>query len=159
MKNTKIVKSIKYTVDIIQYGRKKSIKANCFDQSGITNERQTTTINKEAHQHRNNFKNDNSKWPLPSWSNQLHCKSRPPEAQAPINWRTAMQRCGLFFFISNSKPFPVQIQVRYAFKIKSTNNDHYRVNPVYGIVEPGAAAQVEVTRLVGFNLFWYVSLD
>ena len=57
------------------------------------------------------------------------------------------------FFISNSKSFPVQIQVRYAFKIKSTNNDHYRVNPVYGIVEPGAAAQVEVTRLVGFNLF------
>jgi hypothetical protein len=39
---------------------------------------------------------------------------------------------------------------RYAFKIKSTNNEHYRVNPVFGLLEPGAAAQVEITRLVSF---------
>ena len=43
---------------------------------------------------------------------------------------------------------------RYAYKIKSTNNEHYRVNPVFGLMEPGAAAQVEITRLVCFTCFF-----
>nr|CAD2136478.1 unnamed protein product [Meloidogyne enterolobii] len=37
-------------------------------------------------------------------------------------------------------------EVRFAFKLKSSNNEHYRVNPVFGFVEPGAAAEVEVIR-------------
>lgn len=37
---------------------------------------------------------------------------------------------------------------RLAFKVKSSNNDHYRVNPVYGFVEPGASSAIEITRLV-----------
>uniref|UniRef100_A0A915MBB0 Major sperm protein n=1 Tax=Meloidogyne javanica TaxID=6303 RepID=A0A915MBB0_MELJA len=37
---------------------------------------------------------------------------------------------------------------RYCFKVKSTNNVHYRVSAVYGFVEPMEAPQVEVTRLV-----------
>ncbi|CAK5026410.1 unnamed protein product [Meloidogyne enterolobii] len=40
-------------------------------------------------------------------------------------------------------------KVRFAFKLKSSNNEHYRVNPVFGFVEPGAAAQVEVIRQNG----------
>nr|CAD2144224.1 unnamed protein product [Meloidogyne enterolobii] len=40
-------------------------------------------------------------------------------------------------------------EVRFAFKLKSSNNEHYRVNPVFGFVEPGAAAQVEVIRQNG----------
>ncbi|CAK5082342.1 unnamed protein product [Meloidogyne enterolobii] len=39
--------------------------------------------------------------------------------------------------------------VRFAFKLKSSNNEHYRVNPVFGFVEPGAAAEVEVFRYPG----------
>uniref|UniRef100_A0A915P2G5 MSP domain-containing protein n=3 Tax=Meloidogyne TaxID=189290 RepID=A0A915P2G5_9BILA len=38
---------------------------------------------------------------------------------------------------------------RYCFKVKSTNNVHYRVSAVYGFVEPMEAPQVEVTRLDG----------
>ncbi|KAI1707146.1 MSP (Major sperm protein) domain-containing protein [Ditylenchus destructor] len=38
---------------------------------------------------------------------------------------------------------------RLAFKVKSTNNDHYRLKPVFGFVEPGQSAAVEVTRLDG----------
>jgi hypothetical protein len=49
--------------------------------------------------------------------------------------------------VANHTTFP-NLQGRYSFKIKSTNNEHYRVNPVFGFVEPGAAASVEVTRLV-----------
>lgn len=37
-----------------------------------------------------------------------------------------------------------------AFKVKSTNNDHYRLKPVYGFVEPGASSPIEITRTVGF---------
>ncbi|KAF7637686.1 MSP domain-containing protein [Meloidogyne graminicola] len=40
-------------------------------------------------------------------------------------------------------------EVRFAFKLKSSNNTHYRVNPVFGFVEPGAAAQIEVIRQNG----------
>ncbi|KAI1720943.1 MSP (Major sperm protein) domain-containing protein [Ditylenchus destructor] len=38
---------------------------------------------------------------------------------------------------------------RLAFKVKSTNNDHYRLKPVFGFVEPGQSAAVKVTRLDG----------
>ena len=37
---------------------------------------------------------------------------------------------------------------RIAFKVKCSDNDHYRLNPVYGFVEPGASASMEITRLV-----------
>uniref|UniRef100_A0A915EJ73 MSP domain-containing protein n=1 Tax=Ditylenchus dipsaci TaxID=166011 RepID=A0A915EJ73_9BILA len=36
-----------------------------------------------------------------------------------------------------------------AFKIRSSNNENYRLKPVYGFVEPGAASPVEVTRTNG----------
>jgi hypothetical protein len=45
---------------------------------------------------------------------------------------------------------------RLAFKVKSTNNDHYRLKPVFGFVEPGQTASVEVTRIVIFSLFCLV---
>lgn len=38
---------------------------------------------------------------------------------------------------------------RLAFKVKSTNNDHYRLKPVYGFIEPGETVQLEVTRTEG----------
>uniref|UniRef100_A0AC35TTX4 MSP domain-containing protein n=1 Tax=Rhabditophanes sp. KR3021 TaxID=114890 RepID=A0AC35TTX4_9BILA len=38
---------------------------------------------------------------------------------------------------------------RIAFKIKSSNNNEYRLKPVFGFVEPGAATDVVVTRLPG----------
>ncbi len=43
----------------------------------------------------------------------------------------------------------VPVESRVAFKIKSSNNDHYRLNPVYGFVEPGASTTIEIHRLVG----------
>ena len=49
-------------------------------------------------------------------------------------------------------------ETRLAFKIKSSNNDHYRVNPVYGYAEPGASATIQVTRLVGPFCFYYFFL-
>ncbi|CEF66341.1 MSP domain and PapD-like domain-containing protein [Strongyloides ratti] len=38
---------------------------------------------------------------------------------------------------------------RIAFKIKSSNNNELRLKPVFGFVEPGASADVEITRLAG----------
>uniref|UniRef100_A0A7E4WA48 MSP domain-containing protein n=1 Tax=Panagrellus redivivus TaxID=6233 RepID=A0A7E4WA48_PANRE len=38
---------------------------------------------------------------------------------------------------------------RLAFKVKSSNNNEYRLKPVFGFVEPGASAPLEVTRLAG----------
>nr|CAD2167275.1 unnamed protein product [Meloidogyne enterolobii]CAD2183359.1 unnamed protein product [Meloidogyne enterolobii] len=40
-------------------------------------------------------------------------------------------------------------EIRYSFKCKSTCNEFYRVNPVYGFVESGTSTQVEVLRLNG----------
>jgi hypothetical protein len=52
-------------------------------------------------------------------------------------------------------------ETRLAFKIKCSDNDHYRLKPVYGYVEPGATAEIQVTRLVGLSLssalFFFVS--
>lgn len=38
---------------------------------------------------------------------------------------------------------------RLTFKVKSTNNDQYRLKPVYGFVEPGQKTPLEVTRTEG----------
>ncbi|VDM98974.1 unnamed protein product [Thelazia callipaeda] len=39
--------------------------------------------------------------------------------------------------------------LRLAFKVKSTNNNDYRLKPVYGIVEPSSATAIEITRSAG----------
>uniref|UniRef100_A0AC35FY17 MSP domain-containing protein n=1 Tax=Panagrolaimus sp. PS1159 TaxID=55785 RepID=A0AC35FY17_9BILA len=38
---------------------------------------------------------------------------------------------------------------RMAFKIKSSNNAHYRVKPVYGFVDANASVAVEIVRQAG----------
>ncbi|KAF7638961.1 MSP domain-containing protein [Meloidogyne graminicola] len=38
---------------------------------------------------------------------------------------------------------------RYCYKVKSTNNEHYRVSSVYGFVEPLGSAKIDVNRLPG----------
>ncbi|PIO65627.1 MSP domain protein, partial [Teladorsagia circumcincta] len=38
---------------------------------------------------------------------------------------------------------------RVIYKIRSTNNDEYRVRPVFGFVDPAGNASIEVTRLNG----------
>ena len=38
---------------------------------------------------------------------------------------------------------------RLAIKVKSTNNDHYRVKPVYEFIQPGGSVQLEITRIAG----------
>uniref|UniRef100_A0A914XZL9 MSP domain-containing protein n=1 Tax=Panagrolaimus superbus TaxID=310955 RepID=A0A914XZL9_9BILA len=38
---------------------------------------------------------------------------------------------------------------RLAFKVKSSNNTEYRLKPVFGFVEAGASAPLEITRLAG----------
>lgn len=37
----------------------------------------------------------------------------------------------------------------FIFQVKSSNNDHYRVRPVYGFVEPEGQTPVEIIRLDG----------
>ncbi|CAI2347647.1 unnamed protein product [Caenorhabditis sp. 36 PRJEB53466] len=38
---------------------------------------------------------------------------------------------------------------RLAFKVKSSNNEHYRVRPVYGFVDGKGKAALEINRLAG----------
>uniref|UniRef100_A0A0K0FGG7 MSP domain-containing protein n=1 Tax=Strongyloides venezuelensis TaxID=75913 RepID=A0A0K0FGG7_STRVS len=38
---------------------------------------------------------------------------------------------------------------KIAFKIKSSNNAHIRIKPVFGFVDAGGAADLEITRLNG----------
>lgn len=38
---------------------------------------------------------------------------------------------------------------RLAFKVKSSNNDHYRVRPVYGFLESKKTEKLEIVRLAG----------
>lgn len=38
---------------------------------------------------------------------------------------------------------------RMAFKVKSSNNEHYRVRPVYGFVDAKAKCKLEIVRLEG----------
>ncbi|VDO24506.1 hypothetical protein V3C99_007818 [Haemonchus contortus] len=41
------------------------------------------------------------------------------------------------------------VDARLAFKVKSSNNDHYRVRPVYGFVDGKATTKLEIVRLSG----------
>ncbi|GMT03451.1 hypothetical protein PENTCL1PPCAC_25625 [Pristionchus entomophagus] len=38
---------------------------------------------------------------------------------------------------------------KVVFKVKSSNNNEYRLKPVFGFIDAGATAQVEITRLAG----------
>ncbi|CAJ0572055.1 unnamed protein product, partial [Mesorhabditis spiculigera] len=38
---------------------------------------------------------------------------------------------------------------RLAFKVKSSNNDHYRVRPVYGFIASKQSAELEIVRKEG----------
>ncbi|CAI5441181.1 unnamed protein product [Caenorhabditis angaria] len=38
---------------------------------------------------------------------------------------------------------------RLAFKVKSSNNEHYRVRPVFGFVDPKGKAKLDIVRLEG----------
>ena len=38
---------------------------------------------------------------------------------------------------------------KLAFKVKSSNNNEYRIKPVFGFVEPGASTPLEITRTSG----------
>jgi hypothetical protein len=40
---------------------------------------------------------------------------------------------------------------RLAFKVKSSNNAEYRLKPVFGFVEPGAMAELVITRTVSLG--------
>ncbi|XGW24022.1 hypothetical protein V3C99_005882 [Haemonchus contortus] len=40
-------------------------------------------------------------------------------------------------------------EAKMVFKVKSSNNNEYRVNPVYGFIDPAGNATLEVTRLAG----------
>ncbi|KAL4002400.1 MSP (Major sperm protein) domain family protein [Acanthocheilonema viteae] len=42
-----------------------------------------------------------------------------------------------------------QTEGRLGFKVKSTNNDHYRVTPVYGFVSKGDKTELTIMRLQG----------
>ena len=41
---------------------------------------------------------------------------------------------------------------KIAFKVMSSNNREYRIKPVFGFVDAGAGAPVEITRLVSIYL-------
>lgn len=40
-------------------------------------------------------------------------------------------------------------ETRLAFKVKSSNNEHYRVRPVYGFIEVGGTTSINIVRLEG----------
>ncbi|VDM99079.1 unnamed protein product [Thelazia callipaeda] len=42
-----------------------------------------------------------------------------------------------------------QAAARLAFKVKSTNNSNYRVNPNMGFIEVGGQIKMEITRIAG----------
>ena len=60
----------------------------------------------------------------------------PPASQVPAAGGTATHQ------LTNAGA------ARLAFKVKSSNNNEYRLKPVFGFIEPGAAAPLEITRLV-----------
>uniref|UniRef100_A0A915MAT7 Major sperm protein n=3 Tax=Meloidogyne TaxID=189290 RepID=A0A915MAT7_MELJA len=81
----------------------------------------------------------------------------PPSIEVPaaagncsLELTNSAAEVACFFKPSKSSPLlnPL-LQVRYCFKVKSTDNAHYRVKPVFGFVEAGGAGQLEVTRLAG----------
>ncbi|KAH7693116.1 MFP1-beta [Aphelenchoides avenae] len=61
----------------------------------------------------------------------------PPAAQVPAGGGTSTHQ------LTNAGA------TRIAFKVKSSNNTEYRLKPVFGFIEPGAATPIEVTRLAG----------
>lgn len=42
-------------------------------------------------------------------------------------------------------------EAKVIFKVKCTNNTEYRMNPVYGFIDPAGNATLEVIRLVSFS--------
>lgn len=44
---------------------------------------------------------------------------------------------------------------RIAYKIKSSNNESYRVSASHGFIEPGTTLPIEITRLVR-SLFFFL---
>lgn len=36
-----------------------------------------------------------------------------------------------------------------AFKVKSSNNEHYRVRPVYGFIDPKGKTKLDINRIAG----------
>ncbi|VDM40238.1 unnamed protein product [Toxocara canis] len=61
----------------------------------------------------------------------------PPEANVPAGGGNSMHT------LTNPSA------MRLAFKVKSSNNNDYRLKPVYGFVEPTANAPLEITRTAG----------
>uniref|UniRef100_A0A1I7XXU9 Major sperm protein n=1 Tax=Steinernema glaseri TaxID=37863 RepID=A0A1I7XXU9_9BILA len=61
----------------------------------------------------------------------------PPAAQVPASGGKSVHQ------LVNSGA------TRLAFKVKSSNNNEYRLKPVFGFVEPGASTALEITRLAG----------
>ena len=61
----------------------------------------------------------------------------PPAAQLPAAGGTSQHQ------VQNNTP------IRLAIKIKCSDNNLYRVNPVYAFAEPGQPLPIEVTRVEG----------
>ncbi|CAD5214879.1 unnamed protein product [Bursaphelenchus xylophilus] len=61
----------------------------------------------------------------------------PPACQVPAAGGTSTHQ------LNNSGA------TRLAFKVKSSNNNEYRLKPVFGFIEPGASSALEITRLNG----------
>ena len=61
----------------------------------------------------------------------------PPNARVPATGGTSAHQ------LTNSG------STRLAFKVKSSNNNEYRLKPVFGFVEPEASALMEIFRLPG----------
>ena len=61
----------------------------------------------------------------------------PPSAEFPAAGGTSIHQ------LTNSG------STRLAFKVKSSNNNEYRLKPVFGFVEPEATASMEILRLPG----------
>ncbi|GMT19838.1 hypothetical protein PFISCL1PPCAC_11135, partial [Pristionchus fissidentatus] len=38
---------------------------------------------------------------------------------------------------------------KIAFKVKTSNNEHYRIKPVFGFVEAGGCSAIDITRMSG----------
>ncbi|GMR32399.1 hypothetical protein PMAYCL1PPCAC_02594, partial [Pristionchus mayeri] len=74
-----------------------------------------------------------SKWSSTSMSLNID----PPEASFPAAGGTVTAKV-----ISTSES-------RLAFKVKTSNNECYRVKPVFGFIEPKADAPLEIMRLSG----------
>lgn len=77
----------------------------------------------------------------------------PPVCQLPAaGGKFYLRFLTINFFIFLGEAIHQLINVseaRLSFKIKSTDNEHYRVQPVYGFIEVSAATPVTITRLEG----------